>query len=242
MALKADPFVQRRLLDLARIDRDLAAVAHRRRSLPELAIIASAGARLTELRAAAALGAAELGDLDREARKLETEIEAVRARAARNAERLASGSAPPKDLANLEHEIATLGRRQGVLEEEVLELMERREGVESTVSATERDLESARVEVEGAEQRRDAAFADLDADGERLAGERAAVTQGMPADLLALYERIRAQGKVAAAPLVGSRCEACRMDLDRSALSVLHNAPVDAVVRCDECGAILLRV
>ena len=242
MVLKADPFMQRRLLDLARIDRDLAAVAHRRRTLPELAIIGSSGARLTELRAAAALGAAELGDLDREARKLETEIEAVRARAARNAERLASGSAPPKDLANLEHEVATLGRRQGVLEEEVLELMERREGVESTVVATERDLEAARGEVQGAEQRRDAAFADLDADEQRLTAERATVIDGVPADLLALYERIRAQGKVAAAPLVGSRCEACRMDLDRSALSVLQKAPVDAVVRCDECGAILLRV
>ena len=242
MVLKADPFMQRRLLDLARIDRDLAAVAHRRRSLPELAIISSAGARLTELRAAAALGAAELGDLDRESRKLETEIEAGRARSARNAERLASGSAPPKDLANLEHEVATLGRRQGVLEEEVLELMERREGVESTVGATERDLEAARTEVQGAEQRRYAAFADLDADEQRLTAERSTVVDGMPADLLALYERIRAQGKVAAAPLVGSRCEACRMDLDRSALSVLQKAPVDAVVRCDECGAILLRV
>lgn len=242
MVLKADPFVQRRLLDLARIDRELSAVTHRRRSLPELAVIESSGGRLAELRAAAALGSAELGDLDRAAGKLETEVEAVRARAARNAERLASGSAPPKDLANLEHEVVTLGRRQAVLEEELLELMERREGVESTVSGTERDLESVRSELAAAEQRRDAAFADLDAEESRLTGDRAKVTDGMPSDLLALYTRIRAQGRVAAAPLIGSRCEACRIDLDRVALAALHKAPVDAVVRCDECGAILLRV
>ncbi|TKV60428.1 hypothetical protein FDO65_01550 [Nakamurella flava] len=242
MALKADPFVQRRLLDLARIDREAAGVVHRRRSLPELAVIQSAGARLTELRAAAALGDAERGDLDRDVRKLETEIEAVRARSARNAERLSAGTAPAKDLTNLEHEVTSLGRRQAVLEEELLEIMERREGVESTVSATERDLAAVQSDVAAAEQRRDTAFADLDSEAARLTAERQKVTEGMPADLLALYDRIRAQGKVAAAPLIGSRCDACRMDLDRVALAALQKAPVDAVLRCDECGAILLRV
>lgn len=242
MVLKADPFVQRRLLELARIDREVSSVAHRRRSLPELAVIESAASRLAELRAAVALGAAEQGDLDRDVRKLETEIEAVRARSARNTERLTAGTAAAKDLANLEHEVTSLQRRQAVLEEELLDLMERREGVESTVSATGRDLESVRSDVTAAEERRDAAFVDLDAEAARLAAARAGLVDGMPADLLALYERVRAQGRVAAAPLVGSRCEACRMDLDRVALSALQKAPVDAVLRCDECGAILLRV
>ena len=71
--------------------------------------------------------------------------------------------------------------------------------------------------------------------------QRAEVAAGMPADLLALYDRIYATGKIAAAPLNGSRCEACRMDLDKVALAEIHAAPVDAVVRCTECGAILIR-
>ena len=63
----------------------------------------------------------------------------------------------------------------------------------------------------------------------------------MPADLVALYEQIRARGRVAAAALNGSRCEACRMDLDRSALGDIWAAGVEDVVRCTECGAILIR-
>ena len=35
--MKADPAVQRRLLDLAEVDAELARVTHRRRTLPEIA-------------------------------------------------------------------------------------------------------------------------------------------------------------------------------------------------------------
>ena len=70
---------------------------------------------------------------------------------------------------------------------------------------------------------------------------RAALVDGMPAELIGLYEQIRARGRVAAAALNGSRCEACRMDLDRSALGAIWAAGVEDVVRCSECGAILIR-
>ena len=77
---------------------------------------------------------------------------------------------------------------------------------------------SRRAELEAAQQRRDDAFADIDDELQRAAAERKDLLDGMPADLIALYEQIRARGRVAAALLNGSRCEACRMDLDRSAL------------------------
>jgi predicted nucleic acid-binding Zn-ribbon protein len=100
---KADPFVQRRLLDVARLDQVRSAAEHRRRTLPELAQIATGSARVDELRNAGLLAQAEIGDLDRAAKKLDNEIDAVRARAKRDADRLASGTAPAKDLENIQH-------------------------------------------------------------------------------------------------------------------------------------------
>lgn len=241
MPPKADPFVQRRLLDVARIDQATSAAAHRRTSLPELALIASGTSRVDELRNSAVLAQTEIGDLERAGRKLDNEIEAVRMRAKRDADRLSAGVAPAKDLENMQHEIVSLARRQATLEDESLELMETREVADNAFGVTERDLTIARAELAGAQQRRDDAFSDIDAEVQRLAAERKELLGGMPPDLVALYEQIRARGRVAAAALNGSRCEACRMDLDRSALGGIWAAGVQDVVRCTECGAILIR-
>lgn len=241
MPAKADPFVQRRLLDVARLDRTIAAAQHRRRSLPELAVIADGTATVDRLRGALVLKQAEVGDLDRESRKLDQEIDAVRSRAKRDSDRLAAGTAPARDLENMQHELVSLARRQSTLEDEALELMERREVADAEIARTESELADARAQVGAAEQRRDDAFADLDDEVGRSAAERAELVGGMPPELVALYEQIRARGRTAAAALNGSRCEACRMDLDRSALGDIWAAGVDEVVRCTECGAILIR-
>ena len=135
---------------------------HRRTPLPELAQIAAGTARVDELRNTAVLAQTEIGDLDRAARKLDNEIDAVRARAKRDADRLAAGVAPAKDLENMQHEIVSLARRQATLEDEALELMEAREVADTALAATERDLTIARAELEAAQQRRDDAFADID--------------------------------------------------------------------------------
>jgi predicted nucleic acid-binding Zn-ribbon protein len=238
---KADPFVQRRLLDVARIDQNMSAAEHRRRTLPELATIAAESTRVEELRNAGVLAQTEIGDLDRAARKLDNEIDAVRARSKRDSERLASGAAPAKDLENMQHEIVSLARRQATLEDEALELMERREEADATFAVNQRELAAAGTALSAAQERRDAVFADIDAEISRSIAERESLVEGMPADLVALYEKIRARGRVAAAALNGSRCEACRMDLDRSALGEIWAAGVEDVVRCTECGAILIR-
>ena len=241
MVAKVNPFTQLRLLDLARLDREISNAEHRRRTLPELALIATGTGRVEELRGQSVLAQTEVSDLDRAGRKLDNEIDAVRARAKRDAERIASGAGPAKDLSNLQHEIQSLTRRQSVLEDEALELMEARELADSSMTTIERDLTVARAELEAAQQRRDDAFVEIDDELRRTTAERKTLIDGMPADLTALYEQIRSRGRVAAAALNGSRCEACRMDLDRSALAEIWAAGVEDVVRCTECGAILIR-
>ena len=63
----------------------------------------------------------------------------------------------------------------------------------------------------------------------------------MPDDLLGVYEKLRSQGKVGAGLLRARRCGACRMELDPRTLAGIAAAADDAVLRCEECGAILVR-
>ena len=188
------------------------------------------------------LAQTEIGDLDRAARKLDNEIDAVRARAKRDSDRLAAGVAPAKDLENMQHEIVSLARRQATLEDEALELMEAREVADSALAATERDLTDRPRRTRG---RRSSAATPHSPTSmtncSRPAAERKDLLDGMPADLVALYEQIRVPRPGRGGALNGSRCEACRMDLDRSALGEIWAAGVEDVVRCTECGAILIR-
>ncbi|SDN57790.1 zinc ribbon domain-containing protein [Allokutzneria albata] len=238
--MKAAPAVQRRLLDLAEVDTELDRVAHRRRNLPELAEIAEAEQVLRAKRDAVVAAETTLGDLDRDVKRLETEIDQVRARADRDRKLLDDG-VPAKQAENLNHELETLKRRQGVLEDESLELMERREAVEQDVTFAKSELATAEEKLSDAQGRRDQAFADLETTEARSSDRRKTVLAELPTELVTLYERVRANKGTGAALLRARRCGACRLELDRTAISDLRAAAPDEVVRCQECGAILVR-
>ena len=64
----------------------------------------------------------------------------------------------------------------------------------------------------------------------------------IPADLLALYDRIRADsGGIGAAPLHRGRCQGCQITLTPADLGRIRAEPADEVVRCEECRRILVR-
>ncbi|MGH3621630.1 MAG: zinc ribbon domain-containing protein [Sciscionella sp.] len=238
--MKADPAAQRTLLDLAGIDAELSRLEHRRRTLPELAEVAELDLALRAKRDAVITAETALGDLDRESKRQEKEIDAVRSREDRDRKLLDSGVGV-KQVADIEHELATLRRRQSALEDDLLELMERREAVAS-------DVEHARVELAKTEEahaeanrRRDEALADLDTSLLRRAEDREATAGKVPAELLSLYERLRAQKGIGAALLRSQRCGACRLELGANEVRQIRDTPEDEVVRCEECGAILVR-
>jgi predicted nucleic acid-binding Zn-ribbon protein len=238
--VKADPAVQRRLLDLAEVDAELSRLAHRRRTLPEHAELTEAEAavrtakdKLVEVETAA-------GDLDRDIRRIERDVEGVRARTERDNQLLAGAGIGAKQATELQHELETLARRQTVLEDEQLEIMEQREAVGADVEHSRGALATAEQELSAITERRDGALVDIDTAeaGRRRAREEVVAT--LPGDVLAAYERRREQG-VGAAALVARRCQACRLELDRTAISELKAAPADDIVRCSECGVILVR-
>jgi uncharacterized protein len=241
VALKLDPFAQLKLLDLSDLDRTLAAATHRRATLPALAVIAERTQRAAEVRRAVVMAETDVSDLKRATDRLDMEVDQVRARAKRDADRLQSGQAGAKELENLQREIESLKRRQATLEDEELELMERREDAERVLSTARAELAELTDGIAAATAERDAAFVTIDAELSAGHTRRAELTGALPADVLALYTRIKDSGKTAAGKLTGSQCGACRLDLDRTALAAIHSASPDAIIRCEECGAILVR-
>lgn len=239
--MKADPAVQRRLLELADVDTQLSQVDHRRRSLPELAEIAEAEKTVQARKDAKIANETTLGDLDREVKRQEKEIDAVRSREDRDRALLAGGTVNAKQMTDLEHELNTLQRRQTTLEDELLELMERREAVELDGQHAAAELAKAEEALADAANRRDHALADLDTTFARRSEDRAKLVPEFPEPLLALYERVRASKGIGAALLRARRCGACRIEVDRSAISRIAATAADEVVTCEECGAIMVR-
>ncbi|MFG2088196.1 MULTISPECIES: zinc ribbon domain-containing protein [unclassified Spirillospora] len=241
--MKAAPQAQLRLLDLQELDASLDRLAHRRRTLPELAEIERLEGRLTELRDAIVSAETEVGDLQREQKKAEQDVDQVRTRADRDQKRLDSGQVTSaKDLGSLQAEIESLQRRQSDLEEVVLEIMERSEEADGRVAALRADQSAAQDELTALAERRDAARREIDEEAGTAGAARTAVAKDVPDDLLALYEKLRGQfGGVGAAKLFRGACQGCHLALNTVDLNTLRTAAEDEVIRCEECRRILIR-
>jgi predicted nucleic acid-binding Zn-ribbon protein len=185
----------------------------------------------------------EQSDLARELSKAEGDVDQVRARAERDQQRLDAGQvSSPKELEGLQHEIATLARRQSDLEEIVLDVMERLESSQSRASELAAQQETARAKATELTALRDTTTAEIDADATQLSAQRNTQAGAIDAALITLYEKIREQqGGVGAAELRQRRCGGCRLELNNVEINELRDADPDEVMRCDECRRILVR-
>jgi predicted nucleic acid-binding Zn-ribbon protein len=239
--MKAAVAQQRSLLEVAELDAVLSRIAHRAGHLPERQDIermqtdqVAADDRLRALRIA-------LEDLDAQISRFELEIDAVRQREDRDRSLLRS-VADAKQLSDLQHELDTLQRRQSSLEDSQLEVMEHREQLQSQQTAELAQGEALRADLAAAQQALDGALEEIDQAHRLHSTRRDELTSALDPELIAIYERQRAGGGPGAGALQGRRCGACRIEIDRGELSRISAAAEDDVLRCPECGAILLRV
>jgi len=228
---------------LQALDTSLDRLDHRRRTLPELATIDQLTARLREVDDALIMAKTLDSDLSREQRKAEGDVDQVATRSARDQQRLDTGAvSSPRELENLQSEIASLAKRRSDLEDIVLEVMERREAAQSDVSSLAGEHDTLTAELTVATAKRDELFGAIDAESAATRQARAAVAPDVGAELLALYEKIRATSDgVGAAALHRARCEGCHLTLNPSDLGQMRAAAPDAVLRCEECRRILVR-
>jgi len=242
-ALKADPAAQLALLDLQAIDARADVLRHQRRTLPELAEIAALQESRAGFDAQRRDAQILVDDLTAEQLKVDADVEQVKTRRTRDRDRMDQGLiANPKDLERMQGELESLERRITTLEDEELEVMARLEDAE-------KDLDSFAAQVSAADDRlaaltsaRDQKLKALDAELASLDAERRPAAEGLPADLLALYDKLReSKGGVGAAELRARQCGGCRLTLDAHEIGEIRALPEDAVVRCEECQRILVR-
>lgn len=241
--MKAAAPAQLRLLDLQAEDTAIAQLEHRRRSLPEHAALSDARVVRGRLQESLVGARTKVADLQVDVEKAESDLVPVRERRERDQQRVDSGAVTdPKQLNALLDEITHLGRRISDLEDVELEVMEQLE----IATGEQEMLTSELTEVENSMRAqiasRDEQTAQLDADQAVHQGVRDGIAAEIPADLLALYDRIRARaGNLGAAALRGRRCSGCQLEITPIALAGYLEAPADDVLRCEECERILVR-
>jgi hypothetical protein len=241
--VKASPEAQLRLLELADLDAGLARLDRRRRTLPEIAELEQLTTRAAGIKDTITLADTDLADLGREQKRAERDVDQVRVRIDRDRERLDGGKvSSAKELESLQAEIASLLRRQGNLEEIVLDLMEKTEAAQARRDAAAAEAASVASAAGEVTTRRDAALKEIDEQAAKATAARATAAADVPADLITLYDKLRTQlGGVGAAMLRRGKCEGCNVSLSTVERNEVRATPPDEVVRHEECRRILVR-
>lgn len=232
-----------KLLDLQEIDSKVVQLRHRRASLPQLKELATLNGERSGILDRVRDARIVVDDLTTEQAKAEADVEQVRARRLRDRERMDSGQiGNPKDLQRMTHELESLERRVATLEDAELEIMEKLEEAQAVLTRAEEELAAVDQRVADLEAERDVQWSEIDTEVEAVQASRAPVADGVPADLLALYEKLReSKGGLGAALLRARECGGCRLTLDHAELAKVKAAASDEVVRCEECSRILVR-
>lgn len=231
------------MLDVQTIDSALAQLEHRRKSLPEHAEIKALTGAVATNSADVVAAETAVSDLEAEQNRAEAEIQPVRERLNRNQTRIADGTiADPKALSSMVEEVAHLQRRISDLEDAELEIMEQLESATSTLERLRVRAGELDRQLADAVARRDQAVAAIDVQVDQQRAEREELSPLLPADLLALYDKIgKSHNGVGAAELRQRRCTGCQLEVNAADLRVFAAAADDDVLRCEECSRILVR-
>ena len=185
----------------------------------------------------------EQTDIRKELNRADTDVEQVRSRQERDTARLNSGQGSAKDLEALQHELATLARRQSELEDIELEIMERMESAqhrESELRAQAESLDNALAELTAA---RDKQLAEIEGQQKTTNEMRSILVSQIDAALLAQYQKISESiSAPGAAAVRQKKCQGCRLELNATEIEKFRAAAEDEVLRCEECRRILVRV
>jgi uncharacterized protein len=231
----------RPLLDLQRVDSGIDRLNQRKADLPEQRELDELSEQRSSLALAHAEAQATLDSVARDQTKLETEIQQIDDKVAHEQGRLYSGEiSNPKELANIQAELDALRRRKAHLEDQELEVMERRETIDKEHGDALASLAELEAKVADATKRRDEASIEIESELSRLSGERAQLVPTIHPDVLVLYEDIRARrGGIGVGALENGVCRACGLPLSPMQRDEIKRSD-DPIIRCENCRRLLV--
>ena len=241
--MQASPEQQSSILELQLIDNEIMQAKTKLKSLPEIEQLLHIDKRITSANDELATVKAEFDQITLELRRGEVDVETVTDRIKKDEARLASGNATPKELEQLQHEVATLRKRQEALEEIELEIMVRSEAITERTKILTTDLASLETLKAEINQRLTAASSEINTLIGGKKSDREVVAVKIEKPLLDLYEKIRASsGGVASSALVGNKCNGCNLAINAVEMERIKSLAKDELLRCEECRRILVRI
>ena len=230
------------LLDVQALDLKIDQLHHRRDHLEERTELTDLESRAVELAESQAKIGVTVEELTRDQRRLEDEVAGVEARQVEVDATMYGGSiTSPKELQALQEELKSLGRRQGVLEDKVLEIMEQLEPLQDEVGRLVDDTTGTAERIKVVIEAIAVHEAEIAAEIIVVEGERQSTAEPLPEDLLTEYERLRSGfAGIAVARLEGGRCLGCNLSLSAMEVDRIKKGPSDAKVYCEECGRLLV--
>ena len=231
----------RPLLDLQRVDSGIDRLNQRKADLPEQRELDELNGQRSTLAVTHAEAQATLDAVARDQAKLETEISQIDDKVSHEQSRLYSGEVSnPKELANIQAELDALRRRKAHLEDQELDVMERREGIEKEHGELFAALSELDAKIADATARRDHASVEIHDELERLGVERAQLVPTINAEVMELYEDIRARrGGVAVGALEDGTCRACGLPLSPMQRDEIRRSD-EPIIRCENCRRLLV--
>ena len=240
--MKATLREQHAILNIQNFDFTFSTLTNKAANLPEIAAINSLTIKADNARDLRIAAETEHSDVKRELLRAEGDVEQIVTRINRDEGRLASGTASPKELEQLQHEVGTLGVRRAELEEIELEIMMRIDVIKARIAELSEQESALAAEITEHEIKKANALAIINADIETTESNRASEISSINAELVALYEKIRSSNNgTGAAALVGNQCKGCHLTINTVELQRIAALAEDEVVRCEECRCILVR-
>ena len=242
MAPTATPDQQLALLAVQELDTAILQVRRRRADLALTKEVHDLEVEHGSLEMKIVAATTEVSDRTLDVRKAESDVEQVVNRATRDKERMDSGTVSAKELEGLQHELQSLAKRQAELEDVELELMTELEEAQQVLETLGAQRQTVAAQLAESRERLAQALLELDGQETDLATQRAAAVQPVPADVAALYDKLRADmGGIGAAMLHRGACQGCHISLDATEISRIRGLGPDVIVRCEECRRILVR-
>ena len=240
--MKASIADQRSILDIQNFDFTTSTLKNKASNLPEISQISSLTIKQNNARDLRIAAETELSDVKRELARAEGDVEQIVTRITRDETRLSSGQGAAKELEQLQHELGTLATRRSELEEVELEVMMRVDGIKERIETLKNEEATLALEIANLEIAKENALTVIGSDIAAIDEDRKRTVASINAELLALYEKIKAGNNgTGAAALVGNQCKGCHLTLNTVELQRISGLPEDELVRCEECRCILVR-